>query len=109
MKNSLRSLGFAFAFIISALSVLAQPATTNKPVETLAEFQARLKTVATHPRFSAGLLGIKVESLDTGKIIYEQNADKLMKPASNAKMYSGALALDRLGPDYKIKTSFYAA
>ena len=108
MKTPSRTFGFAFAFIISALSVFAQPATTNKPVETLAEFQARLKTVAMHPRFSAGLLGIKVESLDTGKIIFEQNAEKLMKPASNAKMYSGALALDRLGPDYKIKTSFYA-
>ncbi|MEO5804778.1 MAG: D-alanyl-D-alanine carboxypeptidase/D-alanyl-D-alanine-endopeptidase [Verrucomicrobiota bacterium] len=109
MKTSLRLSSFIFTIAISALNIFGQPATINKPVETLAEYQARLKTVATHPRFSAALLGVKIESLDTGKIIFEQNADKLMKPASNAKMYSGALALDRLGPDFKIKTSFYAA
>ena len=49
-----------------------------------------------------------MESLDTGKVIYEQHAEKLLKPASNAKIYSGALALDRLGPDYRIRTSFYS-
>jgi D-alanyl-D-alanine carboxypeptidase/D-alanyl-D-alanine-endopeptidase (penicillin-binding protein 4) len=32
-----------------------------------------------------------------------------MKPASNAKMYTCALALDKLGPDFHIKTSLYAA
>jgi D-alanyl-D-alanine carboxypeptidase/D-alanyl-D-alanine-endopeptidase (penicillin-binding protein 4) len=31
-----------------------------------------------------------------------------MKPASNAKMYTTSLALDRLGPDFRIKTSIYA-
>jgi len=101
-------LQFMLALVLSAASVFAQPATTEKPVETLAQFQARLKDVATNPRFDAALLGIKVESLDTGKVIYEQNAEKLLKPASNGKMYTCALALDRFGPDYKIRTSFYA-
>ena len=108
MKSFLRNSGFIFAFAISNLPVFAQPAATNKPVETLAAFQARLQEVATHPRFSAAMLGVKVESLDTGKVIFEQNAAKLLKPASNGKMYTGALALDRFGPDYKIRTSFYA-
>lgn len=108
MKTSLRTSSLIFTIAISALNIFAQPATTNKPVETFAQFQARLEKVATHPRFDAAMLGVKVESLDTGKIIFEQNADKLLKPASNAKMYSGALALVRLGPDFKIKTSFYA-
>jgi serine-type D-Ala-D-Ala carboxypeptidase/endopeptidase (penicillin-binding protein 4) len=109
MKLSLRAPTVLFVICVSALNVFAQTDTTNKAIASVAELQTRLKAVATHPRFDAALLGIKVESLDTGRIIYEQNADKLTKPASNAKMYSGALALDRLGPDYKIKTSFYAA
>jgi D-alanyl-D-alanine carboxypeptidase/D-alanyl-D-alanine-endopeptidase (penicillin-binding protein 4) len=71
-------------------------------------WRTNLATAATHERFKSAILGIKVESLDTGKVLFEQNADKLMKPASNGKMYTGALALDRLGPDFKIKTSFYA-
>ncbi|MDB6026876.1 MAG: D-alanyl-D-alanine carboxypeptidase serine-type, family, partial [Verrucomicrobiales bacterium] len=88
-----------FVFVVSTFG--AEPA-------SFAEWQTKLKTAATHPRFSAALLGVKVESLDTGKVLFEQNADKLMKPASNGKMYTAALALDRLGPDFKIRTSFYA-
>ncbi len=95
------------AISLFTTGVSAQTSAANKS-ETLADFQTRLKTVATHSRFSAAMLGVKVESLDTGKIIFEQNATKLLKPASNGKMYTGALALDRFGPDYKIRTSFYA-
>ncbi|MEO6183612.1 MAG: D-alanyl-D-alanine carboxypeptidase/D-alanyl-D-alanine-endopeptidase, partial [Verrucomicrobiota bacterium] len=109
MKYSLRLCESVFVFIVSSLSVFAQPTTTNKASETLAEFQARLEKVAMQPRFSAAMLGVKIESLDSGKVIFEQNAEKLLKPASNGKMYTGALALDRLGPNYKIKTSFLAS
>jgi D-alanyl-D-alanine carboxypeptidase/D-alanyl-D-alanine-endopeptidase (penicillin-binding protein 4) len=61
------------------------------------------------PRFAHAQWGVKVVSLDSGITLFERNADKLMKPASNAKLYTASLALDRLGPDYRIKTSFYAA
>src|SRR5205807_6573233 len=46
--------------------------------------------------------------LDTGKTIFEHNAQKFFNPASNAKLYTAALALDQLGPAYRIKTSFYS-
>ncbi|MEO6182164.1 MAG: D-alanyl-D-alanine carboxypeptidase/D-alanyl-D-alanine-endopeptidase [Verrucomicrobiota bacterium] len=109
MKYSLRLCGSLFVFIVSALNVFAEPATTNKAPETFAEFHARLEKMASHPRFSSAMLGVKIESLDTGKVVFEQNAEKLLKPASNGKMYTGALALDRLGPNFKIKTSFLAS
>ena len=51
---------------------------------------------------------MKIVSLDSGKIIFEHNAGKYFNPASNAKLYSAALALDRLGADYRIKTSLYS-
>ncbi|MDQ6632976.1 MAG: D-alanyl-D-alanine carboxypeptidase/D-alanyl-D-alanine-endopeptidase [Verrucomicrobiota bacterium] len=105
---------FLFALFLTTFQIaqsapsVAQTNIAEKKIETLAEFQTRLQKIVAQPRFAAAALGIKVESLDTGKIIFEHNADKLLKPASNAKMYTGALALDRLGPNYKIKTSFYA-
>ncbi len=46
------------------------------------------------------LWGILVRDLDTGGTIYARNRDKLFVPASNAKLFSTALALQRLGPDY---------
>jgi D-alanyl-D-alanine carboxypeptidase/D-alanyl-D-alanine-endopeptidase (penicillin-binding protein 4) len=55
------------------------------------------------------MFGIKVMSLDSGKTVFEHDSRKLFSPASNAKLYTVALALDRLGPDYRIKTSLYSA
>jgi D-alanyl-D-alanine carboxypeptidase/D-alanyl-D-alanine-endopeptidase (penicillin-binding protein 4) len=49
--------------------------------------------------------GIKVVDLGSGQILYEHNSEKLFVPASNAKLFSTALALARLGPDYQFTTS----
>jgi serine-type D-Ala-D-Ala carboxypeptidase/endopeptidase (penicillin-binding protein 4) len=69
------------------------------------QLEARLNDAA----FAHAQWGVQVISLDSGATLFQHNADKLMKPASNAKLYTAALALDRLGQDYQIKTSFYAA
>src|SRR2546427_4459742 len=88
-----------------------RPLSTNaaRPAGTLAELQAGIAAHISRPRFAAAAWGAKVVSLDTGKGLYEHNPGKLLKPASNAKLFTGALALDRLGPDYRIKTSCCAA
>ena len=89
-------------------SLLAQPTNATAPIATLAELQTRINEHLGQPRFAPALWGVKIVSLDSGKELLEHNAGKLFKPASNAKLFTGALALDRLGPDYRIKTSFYA-
>lgn len=78
------------------------------PPTTLAELQHRLTEHLNHPRFAAATWGVKVFALDSGKTLFEQNAGKLLSPASNCKLYTMALALDQLGGDYRIKTSLYA-
>lgn len=102
--NKFQRLFRLFTIIFVGLSIC-----TDGFSESIEQFKARLQEACTHSRFDAAMLGVKVESLETGKLIYQQNADKLLKPASNGKLYSGALAIDRLGPDFKIRTSFYAA
>ena len=79
------------------------------PPATLAELQQRLSEQLTQPRFAAGQFSVKIVSLDTGKTIFEHDAEKLLSPASNSKLYTMALALDQFGGDYRIKTSLYAA
>lgn len=77
-------------------------------VNALAAFQARLSNHLAQARFAPATWGVKVVSLDSGRTLFEHNAGKLLKPASNNKLFTGALALDRLGPDFRIKTSLHA-
>lgn len=79
-----------------------------KAPTTLPQLRERIGALVTHSRFDAALWGVKIVSLDTGKLVFEYNPQKLLSPASNCKLYTVALALDRLGADYRIKTSLYA-
>jgi|ERR1051326_2468522 D-alanyl-D-alanine carboxypeptidase/D-alanyl-D-alanine-endopeptidase (penicillin-binding protein 4) len=100
-----RGLALLCAFSFSG-NVWAQDA---KPLKTVAELQQELAAHISEPKFDAALWGVKVVSLDSGKVIFEHNSQKLFSPASNSKLYTVALALDRLGADYRIKTSLHAA
>ena len=60
------------------------------------------------PRFTHAQWGIEVVSLDSGKTLYRHDADGLFLPASNAKLYTAALALQTLGPDARFSTTLYA-
>ncbi|MBX7221114.1 MAG: D-alanyl-D-alanine carboxypeptidase/D-alanyl-D-alanine-endopeptidase [Blastocatellia bacterium] len=79
---------------------VARPAT---PLQTLAE------SIAQRPALAAGRVGIRVQSLSTGQILADVDGMKVFQPASNMKLYSTAAALDKLGPDFRIRTSVYAA
>src|SRR5512140_108939 len=54
-------------------------------------------------------VGIHVLDLKTGAALYSRNADRLYLPASNMKLFTGALALERLGPDYLLTTRLVRA
>lgn len=68
----------------------------------------RMTGFIDQPRFDHASWGIKIVSLNSGKILFERNAGKLFQSASNAKLFTGALALDSFGPDDRIRTSCYA-
>ncbi len=61
------------------------------------------------PRFAAASWGIEIISLDSGRIWYAHDAQRLLVPASSAKLYTAALALDSLGADYRFATSLLAS
>jgi D-alanyl-D-alanine carboxypeptidase/D-alanyl-D-alanine-endopeptidase (penicillin-binding protein 4) len=107
LSTSLR-FSVALLWLLLAISVCAQPTAAPKAPTTLAELQQRLTEQVTHPRFAAGTFAVKIVSLDSGKTWFEQDAHKLVSPASNSKLYTMALALDKLGGDYRIRTSLYA-
>jgi D-alanyl-D-alanine carboxypeptidase/D-alanyl-D-alanine-endopeptidase (penicillin-binding protein 4) len=54
-------------------------------------------------------VGIQVVDLKTGNALYSRNAEHLFLPASNMKLFTAALAMERLGPDYKLTTRLLRA
>src|ERR1039458_10311668 len=46
--------------------------------------------------------------LESGKKLYEANPDHFFVPASNTKLFTTAMALERLGPDFAFRTRIVA-
>lgn len=97
-----------------AASQTPTPAPTPRPTpapaapQTLEDLRARIRDVIARPEFAASHIAVKVASLDTGRVLFEQDARKWMQPASNMKLFTVAAALERLTPDYRFITSVYA-
>ncbi len=107
--SSAARIGLVWAGCVLSLALRAEVGEATARPEDLGSLQARLAEQIARPSLSAASLGVKIISLETGQTWFEHQANKLLKPASNAKLYSGALALDRLGPDFRIRTSLFAA
>ncbi len=85
-----------------ALAFFAVAAARAQPLAT------RLQAHFQGPRFEASRVGVSVVSLDTGRTLFEKDAGSYFLPASDAKLFTCALALCRLGPERRIRTSVMA-
>lgn len=69
-----------------------------------ADLERRIAAVLENKPAGIGTAGISVADAATGATLYALNEDRLFLPASNLKLFTAALALDRLGPDYRFRT-----
>ncbi len=65
----------------------------------------RIDEILAVPEVARSFWGIEAVSLDTGRTLYEHNADKLFTPASNTKLFTTAATLALIGPDYQFRTT----
>ncbi|HEY8559504.1 MAG TPA: D-alanyl-D-alanine carboxypeptidase/D-alanyl-D-alanine-endopeptidase [Pyrinomonadaceae bacterium] len=90
----------------------ATPAVSPTPViqsgQTLFDLQAKIRGAMARPDLRRGSVGVKVVALDTGKIVFEENAEKYFMPASNMKSFTVAAAMEKLSPNFRFITSVYA-
>lgn len=108
MSTKKRCCYFCFLVALFCLAAIHTRAAGTYGATTASELTNQIQAFVSQPRFDAGLWGVKVLSLDSGKTVFESHADRLMSPASNCKLYVGGLALDRLGSDYRIMTPILA-
>src|SRR5437762_1796077 len=81
-----------FPFKIIAEDNIDDNSPANPARNSLEALQSRFMERISRLRFTNAIWGIKVISLDTDQTVFEYNAHKLLKPASNAKLYTAALA-----------------
>jgi serine-type D-Ala-D-Ala carboxypeptidase/endopeptidase (penicillin-binding protein 4) len=72
------------------------------------DLTARIATVIDAPEYRHGRWGLLVVEAESGRVVYERNADQLFIPASTTKLYSCSSALHALGTDYRFETPVYA-
>ena len=68
-------------------------------------FAQRAEGLVSAAPVNKGEWGLLVVDAVTGETLYEKNADRYFTPASNMKLLTTALALDKLGPDYRFRTT----
>jgi D-alanyl-D-alanine carboxypeptidase/D-alanyl-D-alanine-endopeptidase (penicillin-binding protein 4) len=60
------------------------------------------------PKFSGAMWGVLVIDAERGDTLYSRNAGKLFIPASNQKILTAAVALHRMGPEFRYSTTVSA-
>ena len=105
MENMKKTARVRLSLIFLFVACLSLPAHAVDPAKIL---QADLNRIFADSRLADAQLGVEIYSLDRSEIVYEKNPSKLFMPASNNKIVTSAVALVRLGPDYRFKTNILA-
>lgn len=54
------------------------------------------------------ITGVSIRHAESGEVVYEKNAHLRLTPASNTKLFTGAAALETLGPEYTFATELWS-
>lgn len=89
------------------LSLLASGAfaATKKEQEREALKRAMESVIERSPLKTARVT-VQVKSVDDGTVVFSRDAEELLNPASNVKLFTAATALSRLGTEYRFETEF---
>ncbi len=91
---------------IAALCILnAFPKTVS--CQSNISLAQRIQAIMSRPEFIHSHFGVEFYSLDSAKIIYQFNSDKLMVPGSTTKLLTEGTVLELLGGDYRFHTRVY--
>ncbi|WP_020574658.1 D-alanyl-D-alanine carboxypeptidase/D-alanyl-D-alanine-endopeptidase [Actinopolymorpha alba] len=87
------------------LAAAPASATAADPIDGL---RRDLDAILNQPGVPEGHASVQVRTA-SGEVLYEREASERLLPASNAKLFSSAAALEVLGPDHRLTTSVLTA
>jgi D-alanyl-D-alanine carboxypeptidase/D-alanyl-D-alanine-endopeptidase (penicillin-binding protein 4) len=106
-----------WAFLIGAPRAGAQSKAKTTPAccgtkkrsaaskKATAKFASRAEALLGTAPANKGEWGLLIADAESGETLYEQNADRYFVPASNMKLFTTALALAKLGPEFRFHTT----
>jgi D-alanyl-D-alanine carboxypeptidase/D-alanyl-D-alanine-endopeptidase (penicillin-binding protein 4) len=94
---------FATALAAYGEQGLSSPFTSGAVAEKIAAL------LNSYPVVQHGRIGYKFINLESGEVLAGQNSSTFFTPASNTKLYTTAMALVRLGADYRFRTEARAS
>ena len=92
--------------IVVALAILLAAASARAGQADRDTLRKAVEQLLSQPPLSTAHVGVEVQSLDDGQMVFSRNADDLLNPASNTKLVTAAAALLRLGPEYRFSTDY---
>ncbi len=104
MNNKTRGTLSTFAVLLLFFFALQAGPARAQSENSLAQ---RIQKIVSRPEFAHANFGIEFYSLDTGKVVYALNGDKLFVPASTTKTLTEGTVLAKLGADYRFHTRVY--
>ena len=99
------------AALFAATPALAQkrsrraPSPQPQPRSSLVRFRARVEGALDDAHAQKAYWGILIADVHTGQTLFELNPERAFIPASNAKLFTTALAMAALGSDYHFRTT----
>jgi len=69
----------------------------------------KMQQIMHQTKYDHSIWGLYVKDLETGKVLFDLNSEKLFSPASTTKLFSVAALLHAFGDDYRFKTPIFAA
>ena len=100
--------GLVIGLIIAGSTTVVAQSNATHDSESVESLAGWISNRISQPKYDGAFWGIRIDSLATGRVLFQHNAGKLFSPASNMKMFTVAAALDRLGAEYQIRTSIQA-
>ena len=75
----------------------------------VASFEDDVKSIIARPSFENATIGVEVRDLSSDHIVFQNNPYRSLTPASNQKLVTSAVALQRLGGGFRFNSTVHAS
>lgn len=94
--------------ILACVALIALSTSAHAQKDALLELAEQIDKEISGPLFERTIAAVEIRDCESRDILYARNADLLLRPASNAKLFTSAAALLGLAENFRFRTTLYA-